>query len=213
MLSMQYPCKQKKRTINSLASPVTQGQRTFDHSLLADWMLLMKKYNRQRSEIQDKGQDPSKIIFYLVNLKQVAKNTIQNVKLFSRYLAKSKGMPCFGVRKTAQIQLWVMQICYFFQTMRFFWPKVHGIKSWGFFNSNVLEMISYQNIKWHETANQISETMSGENCQRFRISQFSWVNMHSNILNCGKTVRNVWIGSFACYHQEYCQDDVWTQLC
>ncbi len=61
-------------------------------------------------------------------------------------------MSGFGIRKTAQIPLGVMQIWYFFQMMHFFCPRVYGIESWGNFKlssvpSNVLEMISYQNIK------------------------------------------------------------------
>ena len=36
--------------------------------------------------------------------------------------------------------------------------------------------------------------MSGENCLIFRISLFSWVDLHSNILNCGKSVRNLGMG-------------------
>ncbi len=37
-------------------------------------------------------------------------------------------------------------------------------------------------IKWLRKANQISQTMSGENYLIFRISWFSWVDMRSNIL-------------------------------
>ena len=40
------------------------------------------------------------------------KKTFKNVNRFSRYLEKSKGMSCFGICKTAQIPLGVMQIWY-----------------------------------------------------------------------------------------------------
>ena len=61
------------------------------------------------------------------------KTLFKNVKWFSWYLEKSKGMSCFGIRKTAQIPLQSMQIWYFFEMLHFFWPRVYGIESLGTF--------------------------------------------------------------------------------
>ncbi len=68
--------------------------------------------------------------------------------------------------------------------------------------SNVLQKVSYQNVKWLGEGNQISEIMLGEFCPRICISWFSWIDMHSNISNCGKTMKNFGMGSFTCYHRE-----------
>ena len=57
-------------------------------------------------------------------------------------------------------------------------------------------MISYQNIKWLGKDNNISETMLGKNCQTFRISQFSLVDMHSNILELWEIGEEFWNGVF-----------------
>ena len=105
-------------------------------------------------------------------------------------------MSCFGICKTAQIPVGVMPMV-FFQTMHFFLPRVYGIESWDIFKfssvpSNVLKMISHQNIKWLGNGNQSLETMSGENCQIFRISQFSWVDMHSNIFKLWEYGEEFW---------------------
>ena len=75
------------------------------------------------------------------------------------------------------------------------------LNRWVFFQfcsvpSNVLKKISYKNIKWHGKNSQISETMSGENCPIFRISQFSWVELHSNILKLLKNGKEFWSGVF-----------------
>ena len=45
-------------------------------------------------------------------------------------------------------------------------------------------------------ANQISETMSREYCQTFRISQFSWIDLHSNILKLCENGEEFWNGVF-----------------
>ncbi len=101
-----YTQSQKKRTMNSLASAVTQGQ----------------------------GQViPAGSYFITIIWNRSQKTPFKNVKRFPRYLEKSKGMLCFGIRKTAQIPLGVMQIWYFFKTLHFFWPRVHGIESCGIF--------------------------------------------------------------------------------
>ena len=87
--------------------------------------------------------DPGRVVFYHENLKQVAKTQFKNVKRFSQYLEKSKGMSCFGIRKTTQIPLGVMQIWYFFRTIHFFWPSMYGIESWGIFQfSSVPQSLS-----------------------------------------------------------------------
>ncbi len=41
-------------------------------------------------------------------------------------------------------------------------------------------------------ASQFSETMSGENCLIFRISQFFWVDLHSNILKLWENGEEFW---------------------
>ncbi len=81
--------------------------------------------------------------------------------------------------------------------------------SFGSIPSNVLKMISYQNINWLWKANQILKTLSGENCHKFRISRFSWLTL-KHFKTDGD---EFWNGSFAGYHREHCQADVWTQLC
>ena len=147
------------------------------------------KFVRFTCDPGSRSGDLSRSYFIMRIRNRSQKTPFENVKLFSRHLEECKDMSCFGIRKTAQIPLWALQIWYFFQMMHFFWQRVHGIESRGDVPRNVLEIISYRNIKWHGTANRISETISEENCQRFRISQFSWVDMHSNIL---KTVGKWW---------------------
>ncbi len=90
--------------MKSLASPGTQGQGQMTPT---GSYFIMRIWNRSK------------------------KTPFKNVKRFSGYLENSKGMSCFGIRKTAQIPLGVMQIWYFFQTMHFFFPRVYGTKSWG----------------------------------------------------------------------------------
>ncbi len=41
--------------------------------------------------------DPGRVVIYHKNFKQVAKNASENVKRFSRYLGKSKGMSSFEI--------------------------------------------------------------------------------------------------------------------
>ncbi len=110
-------------------------------------------------------------------------------------------MSCFGIRKTAQITLQSMQIWYFSQMMHFFWPRVHGIGSLVIFlilqcSKKCFKKISCQNIKVLWKFSQFSETMSGENCQIFRISQFSWVDLHSNFLKLWENGEEFWNGVF-----------------
>ncbi len=42
-------------------------------------------------------------------------------------------MSCFGIQKTAQIPLQLMQIWYYLQMMHIFWPRLYGIESLGIF--------------------------------------------------------------------------------
>ncbi len=88
--------------MNSLASLVTQGQIQVTP---AGSYLMIGIWNRSQ------------------------KTSFKNVKSFSRYLEKSNGMSCFGIRKTAQITLQSMQIWYLSQMLHFFWPRMHGIGS------------------------------------------------------------------------------------
>ena len=97
-----YTQSQRKRTMNSLPSPVTQGQGQVPPAGL---YLTMRIWNRSQ------------------------KTLFKNLKLFSQYLEKSKCMSYFEIRKTAQIPLHSMQIRYSLQTMHFFWPRVHDIES------------------------------------------------------------------------------------
>ena len=87
-----------------------------------------------------RSDDPGRVIYDNGNLKQVAKNPFKNVKWFSRYLEKSKGMSCFGIRKTAQIPLQSMQIWYFFPNDAFSLAKSAWYRILGyFFNSAVFQ--------------------------------------------------------------------------
>ncbi len=85
--------------------------------------------------------------------------------------------------------------------MHFFWPRKPGIESLGIIsNSAVFQVrfkkIWYQNIKWLRKASHISETMSGENCPIFRISLFSRVDLHSDILKLWDNGEEFWNGVF-----------------
>ena len=69
----------------------------------------------------------------------------------------------FGICKTAQKPLGVMQIWYFFWNYIFLLDKIVWYWILGYFGSapsNVLKMISYQDIRWFGNANQNLETMS-----------------------------------------------------
>ncbi len=71
------------------------------------------------SDPGSRSSDLGQVIFDHRNLKQVAKNPVQKCQMVPLI---SKGMSCFGIRKTAQIPLQSMEIWYFLQTMHFFWP-------------------------------------------------------------------------------------------
>ena len=88
---------QKKRTMNSLTSPVTQAQ----------------------------GQVPPAGLYLIMRIgNRLQKTLFENVKPFPRYLEKFEGMSYFGIRKSVQIPLQSMKIRYSLQTMHFFCPRV-----------------------------------------------------------------------------------------
>ncbi len=86
-----------------------------------------------------KSSDPGRVMFDHGEKNRSQKIPYKNVKWFSWYLEKSKGMSCFGIRKTA-INLNLFS--FFFQVMHFFGPRVHGIESQIVFQSELIYLHS-----------------------------------------------------------------------